>query len=359
MAKKMKAAVFYEPLNMKMEEVDVPAISANEMLIKVKAVGICGSDVNYYYGNSPVGTADGKGPIILGHEIAGIVEDPGVLGASMGFKKGDKVAVNPVAPCFGCVPCMNGEFNECDNVNVYGVSCDGGFAEYTKATASNVYKIPDGMSFEGGGLAEPLACANYSVKKLHMQPGMTCVVFGCGAIGLMDVQLVKACGAARVIAIDPNDYKLEKALKLGADHVINVRDKNSRYYTEDIAETVREMNGGRLAHRALLPTGAMSAWQQALDVTRPGSTIVYFGQPSSADAVLHIPALEALQADRNIAFAWLAPLVWDNVFNELATGQVKVEDIITHKFSLDNIVEGVKFMRESKEKKIKGMMVID
>ncbi|MDL2236246.1 alcohol dehydrogenase catalytic domain-containing protein [Christensenellaceae bacterium OttesenSCG-928-K19] len=356
---KMKAAVFYEPLNMKVEEVDIPEIAANEMLIKVKAVGICGSDVNYYYGNSPVGTADGKGPLILGHETAGVVEDPGILGATMGFKKGDRVAVNPVAPCFGCVPCLSGEFNECDNVNVYGVSADGAFAEYTKATASNVYKIPDDMSFEGGGLAEPLACANHSARKLHMQPGMTTVVFGCGAIGLMDVQLVRACGSGKVIAVDVDDYKLDMAIKLGADYAINTMDKNSKYYTDNIAARVKEVNGGRLAHRALLPTGAMSAWQQALEVTRPASTIVYFGQPSSADAVLNIPALEALQMDRNIGFAWLAPLVWDNVFNELANGQVKVDDIITHRFSLDDIVEGIKFMRESKEKKIKGMMIID
>lgn len=356
---KMKAAVYYEPLNMKMEEVDVPKIRANEVLVKVKAVGICGSDVNYYFGNSPVGTADGKGPIVLGHETAGVIEDPGEIGATMGLKKGDRVAVNPVAPCFACVPCLNGQYNECDNVNVYGVSHDGAFAEYTKAVVTNVYKIPDNMSFEAGGLAEPLACASYSVRKLDVDFGQTVVIFGTGAIGLMDVQLVRAAGAGKVIAVDVVDSKLEKALELGADHVINTVDKNSGHYSDNIAKTVAEYNGGRLAHRALLPTGAMQAWQQALDVTRTGSKIVYFGQPSSADAVLSIPALAALQADRNIAFAWLAPLVWDNVFNVIANGQVRVDGIITHKFSLDNIVEGVRFMRESKEEKIKGIMVID
>ena len=356
---KMKAVVYYEPFNMKVEEVDIPAIGANEILVKVKAVGICGTDVNYYYGNTAVMTEDGKGPLILGHESSGIVEDPGILGASMGFKKGDKVAVNPFAACFCCVPCLNGEYNECDNMRINGVSVNGSFAEFVKAPVSNVYKIPDDMSFEAGGLAEPLACANNSVRKLHLQPGMTTVVFGCGAIGLMDVQLVRACGSAKVIAVDVDDYKLDMAIKLGADFAINTVDKESKYYTENIAAKVRELNGGRLAHRALLPTGAMAAWHQALEVTRAGSTIVYFGQPYSADDVLHINALEALTSDRNICFAWLAPLVWDNVFNELASGQVKVEDIITHKFPLDDVVEGIKFMRESKEKKIKGMIVID
>ncbi len=356
---KMKAAVFYEPMDMRIEEVDIPGIAANEVLIKVKAVGICGSDVNYYYGNSPVETKDGKGPLILGHEASGIVEDPGEIGATMGLAKGDRVCINPVAPCFRCVPCLNGQFNECENVHVYGVSENGCFAEYTKCTVSNVYKIPDTMSFEEGGLAEPLACANYSVKKLGVQLGMTTVVFGCGAIGLMDVQLVRAAGSGKVIAVDVADNKLEVALKLGVDHVINTLDKNSKYYSADVKAKVAELTGGRMAHRALLPTGAMEAWQQALDVTMPGSTIVYFGQPSSADAVLHIPALAALTYDRTIRFSWLAPLVWDNVFNVLANKQVKLDSIITHKFSLDKVVDGIKFMRESKEEKIKGVIVME
>ena len=356
---KMKAAVFYEPMDMRMEEVEIPKIAANEALIKVKAVGICGSDVNYYYGNSPVDTPNGKGPLILGHEISGVIEDPGEIGASMSLKKGDRVCVNPVAPCFRCVPCLSGQFNECENTRVYGVGVNGGFAEYVKAAVSNIYKIPDGMSFEEGGLAEPLACAAYSLKKLDVKLGMTTVVFGCGAIGLMDVQMVRAAGSGCVIAVDPNDHKLELAKKLGADHLINVRDKSSKYYREDLAEAVKEWNGGRLAQRVLLPTGAMNAWQDALKVSRAGSNIVYFGQPSSADAVLEIPALEALTMDRNIFFAWLAPLVWDNVFNMLANNQVKLDSIITHRFKLDEVTEGIKFMREAKQPKIKGIVLMD
>ncbi|MEA5003387.1 MAG: alcohol dehydrogenase catalytic domain-containing protein [Christensenella sp.] len=359
MMSKMKASVFYEPFKMQMEEVDIPEIAANEVLVKVKAVGICGSDLEYYYGGSPLTTPDGKGPLILGHETAGIVEDPGEIGASMGLKKGDEVVVNPVAPCFACKPCLHGHYNECDNVKVYGVGENGAFAEYVKSAATNVYKIPEGMSLEMGALAEPMACASYGIKKLDIQQGDTAIVFGCGTIGLIDVQLAHMNGAGQVIAVDVVDYNLEKALELGALHAFNTLDQDSKYYTADLGESIRAINNGRLADKAILPTGAMSAWQQALEVTAPCSTIVYFGLPSKADAVLQIPALDAIYNDRNIKFSWLAPLVWDNVFAALANGRVKLDSLITHRFSLDDIEEGIKFMRESKEKKIKGIMVID
>ena len=212
---------------------------------------------------------------------------------------------------------------------------------------------------EMGALAEPMACASYGMKKLDIQQGDTSIVFGCGTIGLLDVQLAHMNGAGQVIAVDVVDYNLEKALELGALHAFNTLDKDSKYYTADLAESIRKINNGRLADKAILPTGAMSAWQQALEVTAPCSTIVYFGLPSKADAVLQIPALDAIYNDRNIKFSWLAPLVWDNVFTALANGRVKLDSLITQRFALDDIEEGIKFMRESKEKKIKGIMVID
>jgi L-iditol 2-dehydrogenase len=359
MTGKMKANVFYEPFNMKVEEVDIPQISDNEVLVKVKSVGICGSDIAYYYGTSPVGTATGKGPLILGHETAGIVEEVGVAAAAIGLKKGDRVCVNPVSPCFSCVHCMNAEYNECDNLQNYGVNVNGAFAEYMKAAVSNVYKIPDEMSFEEAGLAEPLACATYSAKRLEVQLGQTAVVIGCGAIGLMDVQLVRAAGAGKVIAVDVDDIKLEKALAVGANHVFNTFNKDSKYYTEDIAQSVRDVNGGRLAHRALVPTGAMAAWQQALEVTGGSSIIVYFGLPASPDMMLQIPGLSAITLNRQIRFSWLSLLTWDNVFHLVASGQVKLDSIITHRFGLDNLVDGIRFMKESKEEKIKGVLLID
>jgi len=359
MAGKMKANVYYEPEVMKFEEIDIPQIGDNEVLVKVKAVGICGSDISYYYGHSPVGTPDGKGPIVLGHEISGVVEKVGSIPQKMGLlKPGDRVVVNPVMQCNACPACANGQFNVCANPTVPGVSCNGGFAEYVKAFYTHVYKIGGNVSFEDAALAEPLACAAYAVKQLDIQLGQTVVVFGPGGIGMMMVQLCKSLGAGKVILVGRRDYPLNKGKEVGADAVVNIADKASPYYAADLAKRVREVNGGNLAERCLVPTSNMDALQDALLVTGARSTIVYFGLPGPEDT-LKINALEAINSDRTIKFSWLAPLVWDNVLRAISSGQVKLSPIVTHTFPLEKAEEGIKFMKTSKEDKVKGLVLVD
>ena len=353
----MKAQVFYEPLVMKYEDQDIPVIADNEVLIKVMACSICGSDVSYYYGHSPLGTANGKGPLYLGHEMSGVVEKVGALPAKAGlFKEGDRVAVNPVQQCNACDACMRGEFNVCSHCDVIGVSVNGGFAEYVKVKFTHVYKIPDSVSFEHGALAEPLACGTYGITKLDIKLGQDVVIFGPGPIGLMMVQLAKASGAGRVLLVGRRDYPLEVGKKVGANFLVNVADKNSPYYAADVVQAVKD-KFGRLAPRCIVPTSNMEALQGALKVTGPSSTIVYFGLPGPEDK-LQVPMLEAIQNDRTIKCAWLAPMVWDNVFNVVASGQVNLAPIITHKFSLADAEKGIKFMKESKENKLKGVILI-
>ncbi len=356
---KMKVQTFYEPLVMKYEECDVPQIADNEVLIKVKAVGICGSDVSYYYGHSPLDTPNGKGPLYLGHEASGVVAQVGSIPQKLGlFQEGDRVAINPVQQCNACPACMRGEFNTCGHSEVIGVSTNGCFAEYVKVKYTHVYQIPDAVSFEDAALAEPLACSTHAVMRLDVQLGQTVVVYGAGGIGLMQLQLAKAAGAGKTILIGIDDYSLEKALECGATHVINSLDKASKYYAADTAAKVMEMNNGEKAPRAIVATSAMVALQDALNVTGACSTIVYFGLPSPEDR-LSIPVLDAIQSERTLKFSWLAPLVWDNVFALLASGQVNLKPIITHKFSLAETEAGIKFMKESKENKIKGVVLVD
>jgi L-iditol 2-dehydrogenase len=358
MAKKMKVQNFYEPLVMKYEEHDIPTIADNEVLINVKAVGICGSDVSYYYGHSPLDTPNGKGPLYLGHEASGVVAQVGAIPARLGlFKEGDRIALNPVQQCNSCPACMRGEFNTCGYPEVIGVSVNGCFAEYVKVKYTHVYKIPDEVSFEAAALAEPTACATHGIERLDIKLGQTVVVYGLGGIGLLMVQLAKASGAGKVIAIDVRDFSLEKAKQLGATYVINTFEKKSKYYAESASVKVQEYNGGRKAPRCVVATSHMDALQDALAVTGACSTIVYFGLPSPEDR-LQIPVLEAIQSERTINFSWLAPLVWDNVFAAVASGQVKVEPIITHKFSLAETEAGIKFMKESSEDKIKGVVLV-
>ncbi|GHU62396.1 galactitol-1-phosphate 5-dehydrogenase [Clostridia bacterium] len=356
---KMKAVVFYEPLVMKNEEVDIPQIADNEVLVRVKAVGICGSDVSYYYGHSPLDTPDGKGPLFLGHEASGVIAEVGGIPAKLGlFQEGDRVTINPVQQCNACPACMRGEFNVCPHCEVIGVSVNGCFAEYVKVKYTHAYKIPDEVSFESAALSEPLACATHGIFDLDIKLGQTVVVYGLGGIGLMMVQLAKASGAGKVIAIGVRDYGIEKALAVGADDAINVRDKNSKYYTDDTAAKIKEFNGGELAPRCIVPTSNIAALQDALNVTGPCSTVTYFGLPSPEDR-LQIDVLGAIQSERTIRFAWLAPGVWDNVSHAVASGQVDLSQIITNRFTLDRTEEGIRYMKESKDDKIKGLVIVD
>lgn len=359
MSIKMKVQNFIEPLVMKFEEHNLPNIADDEVLVKVRAASICGSDISYYYGDSPLDTPDGKGPLYLGHEGSGEIAEVGSIAKELGlFEKGDRVAINPVQHCNACAACMRGEFNTCSNVQTIGVGVDGLFAEYAKVKYTHAYKIPDEVSFKDASLAEPLACATHGVKLLDVDLGQTAVVYGTGGIGLMIVQLVKAAGAGKVIVIGRNDYALGKALDCGATHLINIKDEQSEYYAEDAAARVHEINGGEPAQRAIVATSNMQALQDALLVTGPCSTIVYFGLPGPDDK-LEIPVLEAIQAERTIRFSWLAPLVWDNVFALLASGQVNLDPIITHTFTLEQTEEGIRFMKESDEDKVKGVVLID
>ena len=358
MTGKMWVNRFMEPCKMSYQQEDIPQIGENEVLIRVKACGICGSDLVYYNGKSPLDTPDGKGPLILGHEFSGVVAQIGAMAEKTGLRVGDRVAVNPVMQCNACPACLRGEFNACSNLEVVGTMLDGAMAQYVKAKYTHVIKLPDAVSFRAAALAEPLACATHAVERLDIGMGQTVVVYGVGGIGLMMTQLARAAGAGRVIVVARKDYGLGKAMECGADYVINNTDKDSPWYAGDVAARIRELNGGSLADRAILATGNMSALQDALKVTGPCTTIVYFGQ-AGADDVLHVPVLAALKSEKTLKFSWLAPLVWDKVFRLIASGQVRLDPVITHEFSLEDAEKGIRFMLESPEPKVKGVIIVE
>jgi len=353
MADKMKAQVFYEPNKMKLEEVDVPQIGDDELLVRVKACGICGSDVAYYYGLSPLETETGKGPLILGHEYTGEVVKVGKLPKEAGlFKEGDRVVLNPLQYCFACEICGKGQFNLCENKTVLGVSVNGGFAEYSKCKATAAVKLPDNVSYEHGALTEPLACAFYGIKNMQIELGQFCVVFGGGAIGLMMVQLIKSSGASKVVLVETVDYRLELGKELGADETFNVVDRESKYYCSDLKQAIGDMTDGKFADRAITPTGVVAAMEQAIDVTGRRSIIVFFGLPGENDYV-RVPALQSIFWDKTIRFSWLAPLTWPSALQALSAGLVKVDKLVTHEFDLDQLEQALDMVKGKKEKVMK------
>jgi L-iditol 2-dehydrogenase len=353
---KMKAQVFYKKEEMQFEEVDVPAINESEALIKVKACGICGSDVSYYYEHSPLGTPDGKGPLILGHEISGEIAEAGSFAKDF-YKPGDRVTLNPTQSCGTCIYCNMARPNLCEHTRIIGVSNNGGFAEYVKVYYANVVKLPDGVDYTEAAMTEPLACASYGVKKLDVQAGDFVVILGSGSIGLMMAQLVKLRGAAKVLMSGIFDYPLEAGKKLGVDYICNTLDVKSPHYTKDLAKAVKDLTGGLGAQRVIVPVAAKSAWQDAFRVSAKASTIVFFGLPGEKD-IIEIPALETLTGDKTVLFSWLAPYTWNSAMSALASGKVQFKPLITHTFPLEKTKEGIEFMHSPVVEKIKGMIVV-
>jgi threonine dehydrogenase-like Zn-dependent dehydrogenase len=345
MAEKMKAQVFYEAEKMELEEVPVPEISDVDVLVQVKNCGICGSDISYYYGLSPLGTPTGKGPLILGHEFTGEVVEVGAVAKSLNlFKPGDRVVVNPVQHCNACYACASGHTNLCANLYVPGVSAHGGFTEYCVSRYTGLFKLPDSVSYAAGAFTEPLACAVYGIKKLDIEPGQFVAIFGPGPMGLMMVQLAKSVGAGKIALVGTRDYRLEAGKKWGADYAFNIKDEKSPYYVKDLKKAIADLTHGALADRAIVPTSSNAAFEQAIDITGNAAILVHFGLPDEGD-VIHVPALSTHTMDKEIRFSWLAPLSWPPAIRAISEGLLNVESLISETVPLEQTGQAIRDLR--------------
>lgn len=354
----MKAQVFYEAEKMKLEEIPIPKVTDIDVLVKVKNVGVCGSDISYYYGLSPVGTSTGKGPIVLGHEFTGEVVKVGKVPEQLGlFKEGDRVVVNPVQHCNACYACAAGQTNLCENISVPGVTTNGGFAEYCVSRYTGLFKLPDNVSYAAGAFTEPFACVVYGIKKLDIKPGQFVAIFGPGPMGQMMVQLAKSVGAGKVALIGTRDYRLEMGRKFGADYIFNIKDKSSKYYVENLKRAISDLTKGRLAERAIVPTSSNDAFEQAVDITANCAIIVHFGLPNEDD-VIHIPALSFHTMDKEIRSSWLAPLAWPTAIRSIEEGLVNVEELVTHTYPLEETEKAIINLKNRVDNPMKVQIVI-
>jgi len=246
----------------RVEEIPVPQIGPGELLVRIIASGICGSDVMEWYRLD-------RAPLVLGHEIAGEVVEVGEGIES--FKVGDRVAVAHHVPCNTCYYCLNGNPTVCDTLRRTNFD-PGGFAEYVRLPAINVdrgvFLLPDDVSFEEATFTEPLACILRGQRRANLQPGQSVLVIGTGISGLLHVQLARALGAGLIAAVDINAYRLEAAEKFGADAAIGA--------DEFSPDRLRELNDGRLADLVIVCTGAVAAVNQALASVERGGTVLFF-----------------------------------------------------------------------------------
>ncbi|MDP2744617.1 MAG: alcohol dehydrogenase catalytic domain-containing protein [Dehalococcoidia bacterium] len=262
----MRVAVYYNNSDVRLEERPKPQAGPGELLVRVQASGICGTDVLEWYRVK-------KAPVVLGHEVAGEVVVAGV--GLEGYEVGDRVVVAHHVPCNRCHYCLSGHHTVCDTLRRTNFD-PGGFAEYVRLPSINVdrgvYQLPDEVSFEEATFVEPLACVVRGMRAARFQPGQSMLVLGCGVSGLLFVQLAGALGAGLVVATDVVSSRLEAARQSGAKLALDAR--------EDILTEFRRVNDGRLADLVVLCTGAPAAIAQALHSVERGGTVLVFAPTS-------------------------------------------------------------------------------
>ncbi len=260
----MLRANLVAPFTINLEEVPIPEIKDNEVLLKVHYVGICGSDLQMYHGKHKYMTF----PVVFGHELSASIVKVGQ--AVNDWQEGEMVTVEPQIACGECFPCQIGRFNVCENLKVQGVHADGYMAQYVAAEPKFLHRCPPGLDPQQVALVEPLAVGVGSVKRAGNYKDANILVVGAGTIGNMVAQAAKALGAAKVLVSDINPMKLALALECGADAVVNVAEKSLK---DAIAETF----GTRKADIIIDAAATRAGFQSILEVARPSSTIVITG----------------------------------------------------------------------------------
>ncbi len=268
---KMKAAVFHGPQDLRLEEIDLPVAGPSEVIVRVRAAGICGTDVRIMKGTKKV-----KTPIVIGHELAGEVSEvgKGVTDVTVG----DRVTVEPVIPCGKCLLCKKGRANICLTRPTIGYEFDGSFAEYVRipeiaVRAGNIVKLPDGMPFEHAAIAEPLAACVNGIDITNIHLGDTVLVLGAGPIGLVHLQLARAAGATRVFMSEPNETRRQMARDFGADAVIDPM-------SEDVAAAAKAWTDGVGVDAIIVASGVPAAMESAIRGVRKGGVFnIFAGSP--------------------------------------------------------------------------------
>lgn len=326
--------MYYNNKDVRVEEMPVPKIGKGELLVKVYASGICGSDVMEWYRIK-------KAPLVLGHEIAGTVEKTGA-GVNK-FAPGDRVTVAHHVPCNTCRYCLSGNYSVCDTLRTTNFD-PGGFAELVRVPAINVdrgvFRLPDSMSFEEGSFSEPLGCVVRSFRAARMEPGKSVLVVGSGLAGLLHIRLARALGAGMITATDVNPFRLKAAVDSGADYAISAH--------EDVPAVVREKLG-RPADIVVICAAADSAISQAIESVERAGTILFFA-PKEPGATFPMPLFDLWKDNITIVNSYASP-PGDTLaaLDLIGSGRVPVADLITHRLPLEEAQEGFRLVAEAGE----------
>lgn len=320
----MKSAVFYGRHDLRVEESPMPQLGPQDVLIQVKACGVCGTDVHIYEGDK--GAAQVTPPTILGHEFSGLVVQVGEQVTNC--QVGDRVCVDPNCYCGSCAPCRNGTAHFCEHMTGYGTTVNGGFAEYCAVNQRQVYKLGENTTYAQGAMTEPVACCLHGIDLCHIQPGHQVVVIGGGMIGLLMLQLARQAGAAKVALIEPVAAKRETGLQLGADVCIDP-------LNEDVAERLARA-GFSWVNTVIECVGRTETIQQAIQIAGPKAVVMMFGL-TKPDDELPIKPFEVFQKELEITASYINPYTQARALALIDSGRLDVSSMVCPPCGLDRL----------------------
>ena len=331
----MRVAMYYNNADIRLEEIPLPEIGHGEILIKVHASGICGSDLMEWY-RLP------KAPLVLGHEITGEVTEvgPGVDK----FNIGDRVIATHHVPCNTCYHCLRDNHSSCPTLRSTHFD-PGGFSEYIRIPAINVdrgvLKLPENVTYEEGSFVEPLGCVIRGQRLAGFTLTSSVLVMGSGITGLLHIQLARALGAGHIIATDVNDHRLKAATDFGADSAIHA--------DHDLDSHIKEQIDGRLADFVVVCTGAEAAIEQSLTLVEPGGTVLFFA-PSGPETKVEIPFNEFWwKGIKTLSSYAAAPGDLAQALELIRAGRVNVADMVTHRLPLEETAKGFKMVEDAQD----------
>jgi L-iditol 2-dehydrogenase len=332
----MKVAMYYSPKDIRIENMSKPKIGSDEMLVEMRACGICGSDLMEWYLKS-------RTPLVLGHEPTGVVVKAG--DRVKGFRVGDRVFVHHHVACLVCHYCIHGDYTLCEEFGRTHIQ-PGGFAEYFGVPSPNLkvdtMKIPDTLSFEEATLIEPIACCIRALRKCNIQTGDTVAIIGAGPSGVIHLMLSRGFGAGQVIVSDLVDYRLVAARGFGADFTVNPRE-------ESLIERVKGVTDGRGADLVIVTAPNVKAFGDGIKVCRRGGTVCLFAPVDPKEQTkmsVHRLFFSEITVVPSYSTSHLETRM---ALRMLSSGRINVEGLITHVFPLSRIMDAYKTAAEGKE----------
>lgn len=343
----MKAAVLHRPGEIRVEQRQVPEPGPGEVLVRVRAVGVCGSDVHYYK-EGRIGRRVVEKPLILGHECAGEVV---ALGSGVSHLRiGSRVALEPGVPCRRCRFCMSGRYNLCPDVTFMATPpVDGAFVEYIAWPADFTYPLPENLGYAEGALMEPLAVGMHAVRRARLVPGCTVLVLGGGPIGQLALQAAKAAGAGRVILTELEEGRLAMARSLGADVALDLR-------TTPMAEALAEITDGEGPDLVIEAAGTVETVRQGIELVRRGGTVVWIGLPGTDPCPVSV--LQAINKEMDILGIYRYANVYPDAIRLAASGKIDLSRLVTHRFPLEEARRALDTAADQKSSTVKVLVEV-